>query len=87
MKPSPKATFAGCKKQEETIMLSPYRVVDLTDEGAMICGQILGDLGADVILVEPLAGAQRGGLGLTLTICPAPNRSLNFCRSTETSAR
>ena len=38
-------------------MLSPYRVVDLTDEGAMICGQILGDLGADVILVEPSAGA------------------------------
>ncbi|MBV8774017.1 MAG: CoA transferase, partial [Deltaproteobacteria bacterium] len=38
-------------------MLGSYRVLDLTDEGAMICGQILGDLGADVILVEPPGGA------------------------------
>jgi crotonobetainyl-CoA:carnitine CoA-transferase CaiB-like acyl-CoA transferase len=44
-------------------MLSPYRVLDLTDEGAMICGQVLGDLGADVILVEPSAGAQARWLG------------------------
>jgi crotonobetainyl-CoA:carnitine CoA-transferase CaiB-like acyl-CoA transferase len=35
-------------------MLSPYRVIDLSDEGGQFCGQILGDLGADVILVEPL---------------------------------
>jgi crotonobetainyl-CoA:carnitine CoA-transferase CaiB-like acyl-CoA transferase len=33
-------------------MLSLYRVLDLTDEGALICGQVLGDLGADVILVD-----------------------------------
>jgi len=39
-------------------MLSPYRVLDLTDEGALFCGQILGDLGADVILVEPPRGAR-----------------------------
>ena len=38
-------------------MLSPYRVLDLTDHGALICGQILGDLGADVIVVEPPGGA------------------------------
>jgi crotonobetainyl-CoA:carnitine CoA-transferase CaiB-like acyl-CoA transferase len=44
-------------------MLSPYRVLDLTDEGTMICGQILGDLGADVILVEPSAGAQARRIG------------------------
>jgi len=38
-------------------MLSPYRVLDLSDHGALLCGQILGDLGADVIVVEPPAGA------------------------------
>ena len=38
-------------------MLSPYRVLDLTDHGALLCGQVLGDLGADVIVVEPPGGA------------------------------
>jgi crotonobetainyl-CoA:carnitine CoA-transferase CaiB-like acyl-CoA transferase len=34
-------------------VLSPYRVLDLTDERGLLCGQVLGDLGADVIAVEP----------------------------------
>ncbi len=38
-------------------MLGPYRVLDLTDDGALLCGQILADLGADVIQVEPPGGA------------------------------
>jgi len=59
-------------------MLSPYRVVDLTDEGAMICGQILGDLGADVILLEPSAGAQARRIGPFIDDLPEVNRSLNF---------
>ena len=33
-------------------------MLDLTDEGALLCGQILGDLGADVIVVEPPGGAR-----------------------------
>jgi crotonobetainyl-CoA:carnitine CoA-transferase CaiB-like acyl-CoA transferase len=37
-------------------MLSPYRVLDLTDERGLLCGKILADLGADVIQVEPPAG-------------------------------
>ena len=31
-------------------MLSPYRVLDLTNERGLLCGQILG---ADVIAVDP----------------------------------
>jgi crotonobetainyl-CoA:carnitine CoA-transferase CaiB-like acyl-CoA transferase len=37
-------------------MLSPYRVLDLTDAQGLLCGKILADLGADVIQVEPPAG-------------------------------
>jgi len=38
-------------------MLGPYRVLDLTDECGMLCGKILGDLGADVIKIEPPGGS------------------------------
>lgn len=37
-------------------MLSPYRVLDLTDEKGLLCGKLLGDLGADVIKVEKPGG-------------------------------
>ena len=36
--------------------LSPYRVLDLSDEKGFLCGRILGDLGADVIKIEPPGG-------------------------------
>lgn len=37
-------------------LLSPYRVLDLTDEKGLICGKILGDMGADVIKIEKPGG-------------------------------
>jgi crotonobetainyl-CoA:carnitine CoA-transferase CaiB-like acyl-CoA transferase len=37
-------------------MLSPYRVLDLTDERGLLCGKILADLGADVLQIEPPTG-------------------------------
>src|SRR5262249_45210685 len=44
-------------------MLEPYRVLDLTTNGAMFCGQILADLGADVIAVEPPGGSPARRIG------------------------
>ncbi len=38
-------------------MLAPYRVIDLSDERGVLAGQMLADLGADVIQVEPPAGS------------------------------
>lgn len=37
-------------------MLSPYRVVDLADDRGIFCGRLLGDLGAEVVKVEPPSG-------------------------------
>ena len=37
-------------------MLSPYRVLDLTDGEELLAGKLLGDLGADVIQIESPGG-------------------------------
>lgn len=59
-------------------MLSPYRVLDLSDERGQLCGQILGDLGADVVVVEPPGGSRSRGFGPFAGGDVAPDRSLNF---------
>lgn len=38
------------------MLLEPYRVLDLTGPLGALCGKLLGDLGADVIKVEPPGG-------------------------------
>jgi crotonobetainyl-CoA:carnitine CoA-transferase CaiB-like acyl-CoA transferase len=57
-------------------VLSPYRVLDLTTERGLLCGQILGDLGADVIKVEPPGGSPARQLGPFYHDQPHPDRSL-----------
>jgi crotonobetainyl-CoA:carnitine CoA-transferase CaiB-like acyl-CoA transferase len=44
-------------------LLSPYRVLDLTNERGFLSGKLLGDLGADVIKVERPGGDPARALG------------------------
>jgi crotonobetainyl-CoA:carnitine CoA-transferase CaiB-like acyl-CoA transferase len=44
-------------------LLAPYRVLDLSTERGLLCGQIFGDLGADVIKIEPPGGSPARRIG------------------------
>jgi crotonobetainyl-CoA:carnitine CoA-transferase CaiB-like acyl-CoA transferase len=57
-------------------MLSPYRVLDLTDARGLLCGKILADLGADVLQVEPPGGNPARRLGPFYRNEVHPDRSL-----------
>ena len=67
-------------------MLSPYRVLDLADEKGLICGKLLGDLGADVIKVERPGGDTARCLGPFYHDEPHPEKSL-FWMAYNTSKR
>jgi len=45
-------------KRGKLAVLSPYRVLDLTDERGQLAGATLADLGAEVILIEPRDGSR-----------------------------
>ena len=57
-------------------VLSPYRVLDLTTERGLLCGQLLGDMGADVVKVEPPGGSSARNIGPFFNDQPHPDRSL-----------
>ena len=57
-------------------MLTPYRVLDLTTERGLLCGQLLGDMGADVVKVEPPGGSPARTLGPFYNDAPHRDRSL-----------
>jgi crotonobetainyl-CoA:carnitine CoA-transferase CaiB-like acyl-CoA transferase len=61
-----------------TAMLDGLRVLDLANERGILCGQILADLGADVILIEPPGGSSARGLGPFHKDERDPERSLFF---------
>ncbi len=67
-------------------MLSPYRVLDLTGERGLLCGKILGDLGADVIKVERPGGDAARSIGPFYHDEPDPEKSL-FWFALNTSKR
>jgi benzylsuccinate CoA-transferase BbsE subunit len=55
----------------------PYRVLDLTDERGQLCGRLLADLGADVVLVEPPGGSTSRRQGPFVGDVEGPERSLS----------
>ena len=59
-------------------MLSPYRVLDLTNERGQFTGKLLADLGADVIKVEPPQGDPARQRGPWVDDIPGPDRSLRW---------
>lgn len=56
--------------------LARYRVLDLSDERGLLCGQLLADLGADTIVVEPPGGSPVRRLAPFYQDRPDPNGSL-----------
>ena len=59
-------------------MLSPYTVLDLTDDRGELASMILGDLGADVIKIEPPQGSSSRRIEPFLDDAPEPERSLLY---------
>jgi benzylsuccinate CoA-transferase BbsE subunit len=58
--------------------LEGLRVLELADEKGQFCGKLLGDLGADVIKIEPPSGEPCRHIGPFLDDIPHPERSLSF---------
>jgi crotonobetainyl-CoA:carnitine CoA-transferase CaiB-like acyl-CoA transferase len=65
-------------EERKKLPLSPYRALDLTDEKGYFCGKILGDLGMDVIKIEPLGGDPGRNIGPFYHDIPDKNQSLYF---------
>jgi crotonobetainyl-CoA:carnitine CoA-transferase CaiB-like acyl-CoA transferase len=57
-------------------LLSPYRILDLTNERGFLCGKLLGDLGADVIKIEKPGGDPARSIGPFYDNIPDPKKSL-----------
>src|SRR5262245_44774333 len=64
-------------------MLSPYRVLDLSTQRGLLCGQILADVGADVIHVEPPGGSPARRFGPFAGDVVDPDRSLFWWAQTR----
>ncbi len=65
-------------KKQETGFLPRYRVLDLADEKGVYCGKLLGDLGADVIKIEPPGGDKMRSRGPFHKSDVHPEKSLPF---------
>jgi crotonobetainyl-CoA:carnitine CoA-transferase CaiB-like acyl-CoA transferase len=56
--------------------LAGLRVLDLADESGALAGKLLGDLGADVVAIEPPGGSRARAIGPFWRDRPHPDRSL-----------
>ncbi len=59
-------------------MLAPYRVLDLANEDGILCGQLLADLGCDVVAIEPPGGSSARRRGPFAGDVRDPERSLTW---------
>ena len=57
-------------------MLACYRVLDLSNEKGFLCAKTLGDLGAEVIKIEPPGGDGGRNRGPYYKGIPHPEKSL-----------
>jgi benzylsuccinate CoA-transferase BbsE subunit len=74
---SKRSMYKNLDKEERAEgMLSPYRILDLTDEKGLMCGQLLGSLGADVIKIERPGGDPARNAGPFFHDIPDPEKSL-----------
>ena len=58
--------------------MAGLRVLELADEKGQFCGKLLGDLGADVVKIEPPGGEACRRIGPFVDDIPHPERSLSF---------
>jgi benzylsuccinate CoA-transferase BbsE subunit/naphthyl-2-methylsuccinate CoA transferase subunit len=65
-------------EKENPPMLDSYRVLDLTDDRAAVCGKILAELGADVVKIERPGGDPSRNVGPFYQDTPDPEKSLNW---------
>src|SRR5690606_5502301 len=82
-RPAPPVADADGSGGRAPRMLRPYRVLDLTTERGLLCGQILGDLGADVVQIEQPGGSPARRLGPFVDDVPHPDRSLFWWAQTR----
>ena len=61
---------------QDDAMLDGYRVLDLTEGGCIIAGQIFGGFGADVIKIEPPGGSPTRRIGPFYKDIAHPEKSL-----------
>jgi benzylsuccinate CoA-transferase BbsE subunit len=63
-------------EERQGCLLQGCRVLDLADEKGVLCGKFLGDLGADVVKIEPPAGDPARNAGPFYKDIPHPEKSL-----------
>jgi len=63
---------------EQVSFLEGYRVLDLSNEKGYLCGKLLGDLGADVVKIEPPGGDPARNIGPFYKDIPHPEKSLSW---------
>ena len=64
------------RESKSEYLLTPYRILDLTDEKGFLCGETLGSLGADVIKIEKPGGDPGRRIGPFYKDIADPEKSL-----------